>query len=85
VDDLFLLARAGAGEQAAAAAPLYLEELAEQCVRAVRTLARARGVSLAFVPDAELPVLGDARLLRGRCSTCSTTPSSTRRPAAPCA
>jgi len=64
VDDLFLLARAGAGEQAAAAAPLYLEELAEQCVRAVRTLARARGVSLAFVPDAELPLHADARLLR---------------------
>jgi two-component system OmpR family sensor kinase len=64
VDDLFLLARAGAGEQGAARAPLYLEELAEQCVHAVRTLARARGVALAFVPDAELPVLGDARLLR---------------------
>jgi signal transduction histidine kinase len=64
VDDLFLLARAGAGEQAAAPAPLYLEELAEQCVRAVRTLARARGVSLAFVPDAELPLRADARLLR---------------------
>ncbi len=64
VDDLFLLARAGAGEQAAARAPLYLEELAEQCVRAVRTLARARGVALAFVPDAELPVRADAQLVR---------------------
>jgi signal transduction histidine kinase len=33
-------------------------------VRAVRTLARARGVALAFAPDAELPVRADAQLVR---------------------
>jgi signal transduction histidine kinase len=39
VDDLFLLARANAGEQPLGQAALYLEEVLEECVRAVRTLA----------------------------------------------
>ena len=64
VDDLFLLARANAGEQPLGHSSLYLEEVVAECVRAVRTLAASQGVAVRFVPDAELPVTGDERLLR---------------------
>lgn len=64
VDDLFLLARVDAGDQALAREPLYLEELLDTAVDAVGGLATSRGLSVAYVPDAELPVLGDRRLLR---------------------
>jgi signal transduction histidine kinase len=64
VDDLFLLARADAGERPVVRGQVYLEEVAEACVAAVRSLAARQGVALHFVPDAELPVAGDERLLR---------------------
>ena len=64
VDDLFLLARANAGDQPLVAEPLYLEEVAAESVHAARTLAAAAGVALRYVPEGELPFRGDEGLLR---------------------
>ncbi|HEX7977886.1 MAG TPA: ATP-binding protein [Gemmatimonadaceae bacterium] len=44
VGDLFLLARADAGQQPLASRELYLDELVSDCVRAVRSLAVGRSV-----------------------------------------
>lgn len=64
VDDLFLLARANAGDQPLVAEPLYLEEVAAESVHAARTLAAAAGVSVRYLPEGELPFHGDEGLLR---------------------
>ena len=64
VDDLFLLARANAGDQPIIAAPLYLEEVVAESVHASRTLAAAAGVTVRYLPEGELPFQGDAGLLR---------------------
>ena len=64
VDDLFLLARANAGDQPLVSEPLYLEEVASESVHAARTLAAAAGVSIRYVPEGELPFRGDEGLLR---------------------
>lgn len=64
VDDLFLLARANAGEQLVAAAPLYLGDLARDCLQSVRSLAAAKDISLYYDGADELPFVGDEALLR---------------------
>jgi signal transduction histidine kinase len=64
VDDLFLLARANAGDQPLATETLYLEEVAAESVHAARTLAAAAGVTVRYLPEGELPFRGDAGLLR---------------------
>ena len=64
VDDLFLLARANAGDQPLVAESLYLEEVAAESVHAARTLAAAAGVTVRYLPEGELPFRGDAGLLR---------------------
>ena len=64
VDDLFLLARANAGDQPLVPAALYLEEVAAESVHVARTLAAAAGVTLRYVPEGELPFRGDEGLLR---------------------
>ena len=64
VDDLFLLARANAGDQPLVPAALYLEEVAAESVHVARTLAAAAGVKLRYVPEGELPFRGDEGLLR---------------------
>jgi heavy metal sensor kinase len=46
VGDLFLLARADAGQQPLQPRALYLDELVSDCVRAVRTLANGQGVTV---------------------------------------
>ncbi|MDB4949664.1 MAG: hypothetical protein JWM27_2313, partial [Gemmatimonadetes bacterium] len=63
VDDLFLLARADAGQQPLVPTELYLNELAGECVRAMRTLAAARDVRLACEAPGDLPLRGDDALL----------------------
>jgi two-component system OmpR family sensor kinase len=64
VDDLFLLARADAGQQPLQPSEIYLNELAADCVRGMRTLATARGVALTCdAGDADLPLRGDEALL----------------------
>jgi heavy metal sensor kinase len=63
VDDLFLLARADAGQQPLRPGELYLDELAGECVRAVRSLAAQRGIDLSCHAPGELPYRGDEPLL----------------------
>ena len=63
VDDLFLLARADAGQHPLARERVYLEEVAEQSVRAARALAQSRGVSVDYDAAAESPFTGDPVLL----------------------
>jgi len=64
VDDLFTLARADAGEYPLRPRDFYLEELAGDCVRAARTMAAARGITLSYEPDGEMPIHADEALLR---------------------
>jgi heavy metal sensor kinase len=64
VDDLFLLARADAGELPVRRQPLYLEEIVRECVRELRTLAAQRGLALHVVLPNEAPYEGDEALLR---------------------
>lgn len=64
VDDLFTLARADAGEYPLRPRDFYLEELAGDCVRAARSMATARGITLSYRPDGEMPIHADEALLR---------------------
>jgi heavy metal sensor kinase len=64
VDDLFTLARADAGEYPLRPRDFYLEELAGDCVRAARSMAAARGITLRYEPDGEMPIHADEALVR---------------------
>jgi len=67
VEDLFLIARADAGEQPLEPVELYLNELAGDCVRAMRSLAQAKRVALADATEGageDFPFRGDEALLR---------------------
>ena len=64
VNDLFLLARADAGQAPIHHGELYLDELATDCVRAVRSLAAQRRIELCCAPLPECPYTGDEELLR---------------------
>ena len=63
VDDLFLLARADAGELPVRHEALYLNDLVSDCARQVRSLAEARGVCIEVTPMPEAPQMGDEGLL----------------------
>ncbi|MEO6879103.1 MAG: HAMP domain-containing sensor histidine kinase [Gemmatimonadaceae bacterium] len=63
VDDLFLVARADAGEQPLRLVPVYLDEIVADCVRDARSLADARGVHLSSDQLPEAPTNGDELLL----------------------
>ena len=63
VDDLFLLARADAGQQPVRREYIFLEEIVADVARAARVLAASRGVSIDAPPGDESPYLGDAALL----------------------
>ena len=63
VNDVFLLARVDAGQVPLSPAPLYLDEVVADSCRAMRSLAKLRGIEvLVDVPD-ELPYVGDPVLL----------------------
>ncbi|MDQ6924987.1 MAG: HAMP domain-containing histidine kinase, partial [Candidatus Eremiobacteraeota bacterium] len=64
VDELLLLARADAGQLPSQVEPLYLEEVVQASVRAVRALATAGGVTLDAPLADEAPFVGDAHLLQ---------------------
>lgn len=64
VDDLFLLARADAGQLPVRAEPLFLEEVIQDCTRAARAMAARRRITLDVPPADESPFVGDAHLLR---------------------
>ena len=59
VADLFLLARADAGQRPLQRRETYLDELVTECVRAARALAASRDTTIAFTPPAG-PVITDA-------------------------
>jgi heavy metal sensor kinase len=63
VDDLFLLARADAGELPLRREPLYLDDVVNECARQVRSLGEARGVGVRVAPMPEAPTTGDEALL----------------------
>lgn len=63
VDDLFTLARADARQLAPRRAQLYMEELLSDAVRALRSVADAGAVTLAYAPTEEAPFEGDADML----------------------
>jgi len=63
VDDLFLLSRADSGHLVMRRDPLDLDELVQEATRAVRSVARERGVEIAVQAVVEAPIIGDADLL----------------------
>jgi heavy metal sensor kinase len=64
VEDLFTLARADAGRHPLAPSDFYLDELAAECSRNVRTLASAKQIAVTCESAAELPIHADEALLR---------------------
>jgi heavy metal sensor kinase len=65
VEDLFMLARADAGQYQPDFTNFYLDETAGECVRAVRSLAVRRRVELHYQHAGdELPLRGDEGLIR---------------------
>ena len=64
VEDLFLLARAHAGERLLQPAELYLGELASESVRAARSLAARKHITLSYEGSTDLPMRGDEALLK---------------------
>lgn len=65
VEDLFMLARADAGQYQPEFASFYLDETLSDCVRAVRSLAAQHGLELCYQHSAEeLPIRGDEGLIR---------------------
>ncbi|HET6230997.1 MAG TPA: ATP-binding protein [Longimicrobiaceae bacterium] len=63
VDDLFLLARADAGEHPLQPAELYLNEIAADAARAMRMLAEPRRISIRVDAADDAPLRGDESLL----------------------
>jgi len=59
VGDLFLLARADAGQRPLQRREFYLDELVNDCVRAARAIAAARATTIAFTPPAESVITGN--------------------------
>ncbi|HWB97208.1 MAG TPA: ATP-binding protein, partial [Bryobacteraceae bacterium] len=64
VEDLLNLARADAGHQPIHEEEFYLNDLVDECVRAVQPLARQKQIRLASSPGLDLPFRGDLQLLR---------------------
>lgn len=64
VEDLFMLARADAGQYKLTPKEVYLDELAGEVARAVRTLIAEKGLTLQTDAAEEMPFRGDENLLR---------------------
>lgn len=64
VDDLFFLARADSGEPMLRPNALDLRDVLEEAVRALRTVAAARAITVQLTAVDEAPVIGDEALLR---------------------
>jgi heavy metal sensor kinase len=64
VEDLFMLARADAGQYKLTPKEFYLDELAGEVTRAVRTLAAEKELTLHLDAGNEMPFRGDENLLR---------------------
>jgi len=64
VDDMLVLARADAGGYALRPVSVYLDEIVDECRRAVDVLATARGVTIRSAGARDLAYRGDEDLLR---------------------
>ena len=64
VNDLFMLARADAGERRVAYEDLFLDDVALDAANEVRALATRRGIRLDVTSLDEAPIKGDSALLR---------------------
>ncbi len=64
VDDLFTLTRADAGSYPVRIAPMYLDEVTDEVVRAARVVAATRGVSIICRTVQPAPFTGDEDLIR---------------------
>jgi len=64
VDAMFLLSRAEANGLPLVREAVYLDDIVAETVRALRVVARERGVSIEMTGDDELLFIGDDRLLR---------------------
>ena len=64
VDDMLSLARADAGEHKLFCSQIYLNDLVEECCRAVQTLAVSKNIAVLFVHDEDIEFSGDEDLLR---------------------
>lgn len=65
VDELFLLARADAGQVPLRLSRFYLDETVAEVARALRTLAASRGVRITVETPGEVSYRGDEELIRG--------------------
>jgi heavy metal sensor kinase len=64
VEDLFTLARADAGQYSLTLSDFYLDELAAECAKNVRTLAAAKEIAVSCESEGEALIHGDEALLR---------------------
>ena len=64
VDDMFLLARADAGQRRVVASEIYFDDLVDQCVRSVRVLATKRHVTIDQDLASDVSWYGDEALAR---------------------
>jgi heavy metal sensor kinase len=64
VGDMFVLARADTGGHQVSKSPLYLDELVDECVRAVSVIAAVRGIQFATDLQPDVSIAGDDGLLR---------------------
>src|SRR6201999_332852 len=64
VEDLFTLARADAGQYPLSYSDFYLDELASDCAKNVRTLAAAKQIGVACEPGGEALIRADEALVR---------------------
>jgi heavy metal sensor kinase len=64
VEDMLVLARADAGGYPLRPVDLYLDDVVDQCKRAVDVLASERGITVTSKGPADVPVRGDEELLR---------------------
>jgi len=64
VHDLFLLARADAGQQQLQLRQFYLDDVISDCTRAARSLAIRRSMTLTSNVTTEAPICGDEDLVR---------------------
>jgi heavy metal sensor kinase len=63
VNDVFLLARVDAGQVPTTPTHLYFDELVAETCRAMRSLAKPRGIELVVNTGGEVPYVGDEMLL----------------------
>ena len=64
VDDMFTLARADAGNYPIRRDAMYLDELADEVVRAARVVAAGRGIAIELETVSPAPFVGDEELVR---------------------